>query len=112
MNQLSRAVITLGLAIIVAVSFSGGRADAQKAPAIPEPLTAARLTGTWEAERQTKGPWLINLNASGLAVTGKLWQEGGLRVPASIVDGRIDGNTVTLKYHIPQPPRGGGTTTV
>jgi hypothetical protein len=92
------------VALIVVVLLLLAAASAQKPPAAP--LTTSVFTGTWEANR-FKGPWIINLQASGPTVTGKLWQDGGFTGPVPIFDGRIDGNTVSFRYAIPRPSGGG-----
>jgi hypothetical protein len=95
------------LVAIVVVSWSSERVHAQKAPA--PSLTAASVTGTWETSRYAGFPWIFNLQGNGAAVTGKIWQDGGLTGPVSIIDGRIDGNTLILKYRL---LRGANATTI
>ncbi len=63
---------------------------------------AQQATGTWQA---TAGvaypPWTIDLKQNGTAVTGNVRQNGGVRGPVDIVDGRVQGNTITFK--VPGP---------
>jgi hypothetical protein len=59
------------------------------------------ISGTWEAGRQSRGPWILNLQTNGTALSGRLWQDGGKTGPVEIFDGRVAGSALTFKYRIP-----------
>jgi hypothetical protein len=60
--------------------------------------TPSGFTGTWEARGQPRSAWIFNFQAEGGVLTGKVWQEDGLVGPATIFDGRINGDAITFKY--------------
>jgi hypothetical protein len=99
----------MGTALVIAATlagtFSTAPAGGTAAQRSGESSTATGFTGTWEAVNQPLGPWILNLQAEGNRLAGKVWQEGGLTGPAEIIEGTIDGATIRFRYNVSRATR-------
>jgi len=67
---------------------------------------AGPATGTWLVMAGVAyAPWTFDLTQTGTTLTGTVRQEGGLRGPASIRDGTVQGNALSFKVDSPSGGR-------
>ncbi|HEX5000528.1 MAG TPA: hypothetical protein VFY29_20060 [Terriglobia bacterium] len=100
----SQVILTATAALILIAAFLNAAATGAQKTSVPTTAEPS-VNGTWQAGGGDTGPWVLNLREDHGVVSGRLWQNGGLSDPASILDGRIAGNIVVLKY---QPPAARG----
>jgi hypothetical protein len=63
-------------------------------------------TGTWQVTSGVAyAPWTFDLTQTGTTLTGTVRQEGGLRGPASIRGGTVQGNALSFKVDSPSGGR-------
>jgi hypothetical protein len=67
---------------------------------------AGPATGTWQVTiGVVYAPWTFDLTQTGTALSGTVRQQGGLRGPAAIRDGTVEGNTLLFKVDSPSGGR-------
>jgi hypothetical protein len=62
-------------------------------------------TGTWLATDVPYAPWTVQLKQDGAKLTGSMEQNGALRGPVEIYEGKIDGAAISFKAKSPDGAR-------
>ena len=68
-----------------------------------QPLCAQAInaTGVWLATDVPYAPWTVKLKQDGTKLTGTMEQNGALRGPVDIYEGKIDGTAISFKVNSP-----------
>lgn len=99
------AAAVLALTALALVSLrTASQTQTPSAAAQGEPATGIwQVTGS--PAEVLDAPWTFDLTQTGTKLTGTVRQEGVLRGPASIRDGRVQGNAISFKVESPSGSR-------
>jgi hypothetical protein len=84
-----RRAAIVGLVLLIAYAALGA---AQTTP---------NISGRWEVDGVTSGPWVFDLAESSGVITGRVSQHGSLPGPAEIHEGKATGASLTFKIKNP-----------
>ena len=90
LNGFRRAAVA-GLVLLIAYAGSGA---AQTTPAV-------NISGRWEVEGVSSGPWIFDLTESSGVIAGRVSQHGSLPGPVEIYEGKSTGASLTFKIKNP-----------
>src|ERR1700689_2055234 len=79
------------LSLLLGIAALGTQAGAQTIDA----------TGVWLATDVPYAPWTVKLKQDGTKLTGTMEQNGALRGPVDIYEGKIDGTAISFKVDSP-----------